>query len=166
MPVRFSEADRKRALTTGVFTKSPELEHMKEILLVEATSCLEKAPTWQTLTLGQLEDLVQAALQRLTEQGGPRTSHEGEDARQLRKHALRPSRVDIENVKNSRRQADKYSEAAEALAAWRADPASVYFWEKERKCGLLSEQLEVVKNRWLKVQTREVESSDSEEEVR
>jgi hypothetical protein len=139
---------------------------MKEILTVEATSALEQIPTWQDMTLGQLEDLVLAAAVQLQDSNSKRASHEEEDARQLRKHALRPSRVNVENIKNSRRQAAAYGAAAQALAVWRTDPASVYFWERERKCRLLREQLEVVKNRWLKVQMREMESSDSEEEVR
>jgi hypothetical protein len=138
---------------------------MKEILTVEATSALEQIPTWQDMTLGQLEDLVLATVAQL-DSNSKRVSHEEEDARQLRKHALRPSRVNVENIKNSRRQAAAYGAAAQALALWRTDPASVYFWERERKCRLLREQLEIVKNRWLKVQMREIESSDSEEEVR
>ena len=59
-----------------------------------------------------------------------------------------------------------YGEASSALAAWRADPETVYFWDRDEKCRLLTSQLGVVHTTWLKPTPRELSSSDSEDEIR
>ncbi len=151
----------------GAFEKSADLVHMKEILALEA-ACQGQLPRWEQLTLGQLEDLVLDVLHQFSDErrcDRRDVSREVSDARQLRCHGLRPARVDVENVKNSRRLAALYDEASLALAELRAGPDNVYFWEREKKSQLLNTQLEVVKASWL-MPERKAESSDSEEEVR
>lgn len=154
-----------------VFKKSAELTRLKEILLVETADGHDKL--WsegQQLSFGGLADLVQDALQQLSRaepQQKDRTAQEEEDIRLLRARQLRPARVNVENLHNSRPLASSYAEACRGLAETKADPESVYFWDREKKCRLLREQLEVVKNSWLKAGKRPlVESSDSEEEIR
>ena len=153
-------------LVAGVFGKSAELGHFKEILLVEA-DCQDDLHRTEYLTLGQLEDLVRQAVLQLSdekEKGGQ--AHAREDAKFLKDHKLRPARVDVEKANNSQKLAAAYGDAFRALAEWRVDPVSVYFWDRDKKRRLLTEQLEVVKNSWLQSRKMPVDSSDSEEEFR
>jgi hypothetical protein len=162
-----SELDRKKFLVPGVFSKSTQLQQMNDILAIESDSP-EKLQYPEQLKLADLEELVRSAAARLRQ---PDNSNQGklnqkEDARLLKSRGMRLARVDIENIKNSRKLAGPYGEAHRGLAEWRAQPDAVYFWDSQAKVRLLLEQLEVVKNSWLRSRERVIESSDSEEDAR
>lgn len=152
-----------------VFSKTQGLAHLKEILLLEGGDSSDKLHSVDHLTLGDLEDLVGSAARQLRAScrtAEPDLARQKEDARLLKEHRLRPSRVNVERAQNSSRLSDAYGEARRALEDWRTDPEAVYFWDKERKCQLLAEQLRVVKDSWLRPGKRAVYSSDSEEDIR
>jgi predicted Zn-dependent protease len=163
-----SDQDRKKFLVPGVFTKNTKLEHMKEILMLES-DCPEKLHSVDHLRLADLEELVRSAATRLThpDKSDVDKAKQREDARFLKNRGMRPARVNVENMKSSRKLAGPYGEAQRALAEWRAEPDAVYFWDSQAKVRLLLEQLAEVKNSWLRSKDRVIESSsDSEDETR
>ena len=141
------------------------MRQLQEILILHTTQRNRLQGT-QTLSLGDLEDIVVSALEDIrnfvNDLDTDRKTRDKRDLVVLKKFRMRPSRVNINNVRREGRYKDSPATSLKMVEKQRNK--SIYMWDLERKCGLIHSALSIAKHKYARARHMSPDSSSDEDD--
>ena len=140
------------------------MKQLQEVLILHTTHRARLQGS-QTLSLGDLEDIVAAALENikeiLQEIETDKVARNKQDMVTLKQFKMQPTQVNIKNIRKKEKHKSSFSSAMKALEKQKLDK-NIYLWDPERKSRSIHNSLSIAKQKYARA--RHISSSSSSDD--